>query len=98
MSSSSLWLSKRNETLIPVGVPTPWFTHFRPIPDNCLPCNGQNVDDMSSPLYGQQLPNLNGGAQLMGSMGDTGLEVDTFEVVPSNQPKGISCRWIVRIK
>lgn len=98
MSSSSLWLSSRNETLIPMGVPTPWFTHFRPIPDNCLPCNGQNIEDNTSPFYGQQIPNLNGGKQLMGSTDDTGMDVDAYQVVPSDQPNGITCRWIIRIK
>lgn len=95
--SSKLWLSSRNETLIPIGVPTPWFPNLRPIPDNCLECNGQNVEDSRSPLYGQQLPNLNGGMPLIGSTGDSGLEVDAYEVVPTAQPKGVTCRWVIRI-
>ncbi len=96
--NGKLWLSGGTETLIPIGVPTPWMLNIRPIPGNCLECNGQNVEDVSSPLRGQQLPNLNSGMPLIGSRGDSGLEVDAYQVVSNAQPKGVTCRWIMRIK
>lgn len=96
--NGGLWLSGNNETLIPIGVPTPWFLNLRPIPDNCLECNGQNVEEPSSPLYGKELPNLNAGMPLVGSTGDCGLETDAYEIAPTAQPKGVTCRWVIRIK
>lgn len=94
----NLWLSAENETLIPIGVPTPWLLNLRPIPANCLECNGQNVEEPSSPLYGCELPNLNSGMPLVGSLGDTGLVADAYEIAPAAQPKGVTCRWVIRIK
>lgn len=69
---SGAWWSTRvgdADNAIPIGLPLPWFPHMRPMPANCMECNGQNVTDNTSPLYGQQLPNLNGGRVLVGSMG-----------------------------
>lgn len=73
--NTGIWWSQRNEILLMIGVPTPWYAQLLPMPAGCMECNGQNVDDPDSPLYGQTLPNLNDGRVLVGSLGDSGLEV-----------------------
>lgn len=74
-----IWWSQQmgdgDSAMMPIGIPFPWFPHMRPMPANCMECNGQNVPDITSPLYGQQLPNMNAGRVLVGSIGEACVEV-----------------------
>jgi hypothetical protein len=56
------------ETELPVGTIVAWARDFEgagELPDGWLECNGQIVTDRRSPLYGQQLPDLNRRALLL---------------------------------
>ncbi|RLG47478.1 MAG: hypothetical protein DRN92_03125 [Thermoproteota archaeon] len=48
---------------VPIGTILPWAKNIKEglsLPEGWVECNGQTVDDPSSPLYGVTLPNLNG--------------------------------------
>ena len=68
---------------IPLGVVLPWFPHLAPmLPPNFVPCNGQTINDIRSPLNGKTLPNLNDGRFLMG-----GANADSGAAIGSNDVK-----------
>lgn len=54
-----IFVSGQADQVLAIGIPYPWFEHLAPMPDNCVECNGQNVDDTDSPLHGKEVPNLN---------------------------------------
>ncbi|WP_337187582.1 hypothetical protein [Phenylobacterium sp.] len=66
----------------PFGVALPWFPHLAPmLPLNYVPCNGQTINDIRSPLNGMTLPNLNNGKFLVGGANaDSGVAVGSNEV------------------
>lgn len=69
--------------IVPIGSIIAWhksFTGTPILPDGWLECNGQPVNDMGSPYYGQALPNLNGeGRFLRGSATSGAQQADAFQ-------------------
>ncbi|WP_417457404.1 hypothetical protein [Kordiimonas sp.] len=71
---------------LPVGAIIPFYPYGNlAIPENWRYCNGDEVDDQLSPLYGQKLPNLNDDRFLMGSTTSFGEQGGSNSHLPDGQ-------------
>ena len=94
--------NKQFPCLPPVGAVVGWQKNLFPapsLPANWVECNGQTINDSSSPLNGQTLPNLNGGSRILkggfiaGLLESVGLRIASGYTVNTS-----SIVWIIRIK
>jgi len=72
------------DQLLPVGTILPWHKNFGgmniELSDSFVPCNGQLIEDSESPLYGNELPDLNGmGLFLRGSKESGIIQMDELK-------------------
>ena len=78
---------KSTPASVPVGVIVAWAKNLSGVPGlpaNYVECNGQTLSDISSPLNGKVIPDLNGkasgkGSLLSGSTGSGGTNLHTHD-------------------
>lgn len=73
------------EIMVPIGSIIAWHKNFAPppigeLPSEWLECNGQVIDDPTSPYHGKTLPDLNGNKRFLRGNATSGTEQsDAFQ-------------------